>query len=362
MQHLQRAFNFSPGPATLPDAVIHTLHAELTNWNNSGASVLETSHRNPVFAECIESTLTLCREVLNIPAEYKVWLMPGGGRNQFALIPLNLRAQGASADYIETGLWSTLALKEAQRTGMARVAASSAEGGFRTIPGFESWDLDPQAAYCHMVSNETVHGVEFSEAPKVDVPLIADMSSNIFSQPMDVSQYDMIYAATQKNMGIAGLSFMVMHEALLDQCLDALPSLHSYPEHHASKGMLQTPPTLAWRVTELVLGWLKSQGGLQQIEQRNSYKSSRLYERIDASDFYNAPVEAPYRSRMNALFFLHNDSLTSAFLEGAEAHGMIGLKGHHKTGGIRASLYNALPIEAVDRLIAYMDEFEKQHG
>jgi phosphoserine aminotransferase len=301
-------------------------------------------------------------ELLNIPANYKVLFLQGGATAQFAMIPLNLLAGKQTANYVMTGAWSKKAIKEAKKYCQVNIAASSEQDNFTSIPALNTWEVDQQAAYLHYTPNETIHGVEFHEVPEVgQLPLVVDMSSNILSKQIDVNQYGLIYAGSQKNMGPAGLTVVIVREDLLGSADAKTPSVFEYSEQIASDSMLNTPATYNWYLVGLVLQWLKRQGGLSAIEQINSRKSTKLYQAIDESSLYSNPVNTNCRSRMNIPFILGDASLNSAFLQQAQENGFEALKGHRAVGGMRASIYNAMPEQGVDALIQFMAEFERTH-
>jgi phosphoserine aminotransferase len=357
-----RPFNFSPGPATLPTEVLEQVREELLSWQGSGASVMEISHRSKSFETCAAEAEADLRELLAIPAHYMVLFMQGGATGQFSLVPMNIAPVGAVADYINTGHWSSRAAGEAQRYCRVHIAADSAAGGYRDVPPPQSWSLTANAAYVHYVPNETIGGVEFPFVPEVAAPLVADMSSTILSRPLDVSRYALIYAGAQKNIGPAGLCVVIIREDLLDRARPDTPGVFQYRRISDSHSMLNTPPTFAWYVAGLVLKWLKRQGGLERMAERNRRKAQRLYRAIDDSGFYRNSVAPPCRSWMNVPFTLPRPELDSSFVEEAARAGLINLRGHRSVGGMRASLYNAMPPEGVDALVAYMDDFARRHA
>lgn len=358
-----RPFNFSPGPAALPEAVLEQAREELLDYRGMGHSVLEMSHRSPEFIDLAARAEADFRQLLGIGADYHVLFLQGGATQQFALAPMNLAAADATADYIHTGSWGTKAIAEAERLLNVNVAASSAASNFACIPPVDEWRLTPGAAYCHLTSNETIGGVQFHEVPDTgDTPLVADMSSEILSRPLDVSRYGMIYAGAQKNIGPAGLVVVVIRSDLAGRARPGTPALFDYAVQADNDSMFNTPPTFAWYLAGLVFDWVKGQGGVDEMQRRSHRKAGRLYAALEASNFYRAPVATPDRSLMNVPFTLADDSLDGAFLAGAEARGLLGLKGHRSVGGMRASLYNAVPEEAVDALVAFMREFEAEKG
>lgn len=360
---MRSLFNFSAGPATLPEEVLQQAQQEMLDWQGSGMSIMEMSHRGKDYMGVQAEAEADLRELLDIPEGYRVLFLAGGATLQFAALALNLLPEGGSADYVDTGTWSAKAIEEARRLGRVNVAASSKADNYSRIPERGDWQLDPAAAYVHICSNETIGGVEFHDVPDVgSVPLVADMSSSFLSRPVDVSRYGMIYGGAQKNIGPAGLSIVIIREALLGKARSTTPSVLDYRLQADNDSMLNTPPTYAIYLAGLVFQWLKRQGGLAGIEQRNIGKARLLYDTIDASDFYRNPVRPADRSRMNVPFVLADASLDKAFLEGARAHRIDGIKGHRSIGGMRASIYNAMPLEGVQALVEYMREFERTRG
>jgi phosphoserine aminotransferase len=347
----------------LPETVLRQPAAEMLDWHGSGMSVMEMSHRGKEFISIHAQAEADLRELLAIPAAYKVLFMQGGAIAENAIVPMNLLRGHASADYIDTGEWSKKSIKEAKKYAKVNVAASAADSGYTTIPDRQTWKLDPDAAYVHICSNETIGGVEYHYTPDVGgVPLVADMSSDILSRPVDVSRYGLIYGGAQKNIGPAGLTIVIVREDLLGQALPATPSAFDYKTVADNDSMYNTPPTYAIYIAGLVFKWLQAQGGLAAMEARNRAKAALLYDYLDTTAFYRAPVARDCRSLMNVPFKLRDDTLDAAFLKGAEARGMVQLKGHRSVGGMRASIYNAMPLEGVMALVAYMKEFEAQHG
>jgi len=364
---MTRAFNFCAGPAALPEAVLQQAQADLVDWQGRGCSVMEMSHRGKDFVGIAEQAEQDLRDLLAVPANYKVLFLQGGATLQFAQIPMNLLRGKASADYVCTGVWSEKAIAEARRFGGVNVVASDEANNFTRVPDFASWQLDPNAAYLHYTPNETIHGVEFDFIPQVgssgkEVPLVADYSSSILSEPLDVSKFGLIYAGAQKNIGPAGIVVVIVREDLLGQVLPGTPTLLDYAVAAKNGSMYNTPPTFSWYLAGLVFQWLKAQGGLAAMAELNARKATKLYAAIDASDFYGNPVALPNRSRMNVPFTLADASLEKTFLAEADQRGLINLAGHRSVGGMRASLYNAVPEAGVDALIAFMADFEKRHG
>lgn len=352
-------FNFSAGPAVLPKEVLVRAQAEMLNWHGSGMSVMEMSHRGKEFLSILSKAESDLRTLLNIPAEYKVLFLQGGAVAENYMIPLNL-LNGQSADYAVTGSWSQRSVKEASAIGLINTAAKSEP--FTYVPAFDTWQLDNSAAYVHICTNETINGVEYDGLPNTNgVPIVADMSSHILSKPIDVTEYGVIYGGAQKNIGPAGLCLVVVREDLLDRASAQTPSVFHWKTQADNQSMINTPPTYAIYIAGLVFEWLLAKGGLAAIEQMNIAKSALLYDYIDSTDFYSNPVAIKNRSRMNVPFVLHDESLNATFLAGAESQGLLQLKGHRSVGGMRASIYNAMPLAGVKALIAYMKEFEKSH-
>ena len=360
---MARKFNFSAGPAMLPTAVIERAQQEMLDWNGSGMSTMEMSHRGKEYMSIAAKAEADLRDVMAIPDNYKVLFLQGGASSQFAAIPLNLLGDKQSADYLNTGMWSKKAIAEAKRYCTVNIAADTSEGGFTTVPTQAELKLNPEAAYVHYTPNETIGGVEFDYIPDTgDVPLIADMSSTILSRPIDVSKFGMIYAGAQKNIGPAGLTIVIIRDDLLGKASANVPTMFNYATHADNDSMYNTPPTYAWYMAGLVFEWIKEQGGLEAMGEVNKRKADKLYAAIDASDFYGSPVAINGRSWMNVPFTLADADLDAAFLAGASAKGLVTLKGHRSVGGMRASIYNAMPEEGVDALVAFMKEFEAANG
>ena len=347
----------------LPRPVLEQAREELLDWHGSGMSVMEMSHRGKEFLSIAEQAEADLRELLAIPDNYRVLFLQGGATSQFAMVPLNLLRGKQQADYINTGAWSKKAIAEAGRYCEVNVAASAEDSRFTTIPAFESWQLNPDAAYVHYTPNETIGGVEFHRVPDIgDVPLVADMSSTILSRPIDVSRYGVIYAGAQKNIGPAGLTVVIVRDDLIGDTLAGTPSMYDYKLHADNGSMLNTPPTYAWYLAGLVFGWLQQQGGLGVMAEINRRKSGELYAAIAGSGFYNSPVDVDCQSWMNVPFTLADAGLDSEFLAQAKTAGLLNLKGHRSVGGMRASIYNAMPEAGVAALIGFMGEFERTHG
>jgi phosphoserine aminotransferase len=361
---VSRLWNFSAGPAALPQPVLERAQRELLDWNGCGASVMELSHRGKQFMGLAQQAEADLRELLAIPENFAVLFLQGGATQHFAQIPMNLAGEGDSADYIVTGHWSEKAVSEAAPYVKVNVAASSKAEQFRRTPPCDTWQLNPRAAYVHYTPNETIHGVEFHDIPNVDeVPLVADMSSDILSGPIDVSKFGLIYAGAQKNIGPSGLVVMIIRRDLLDRATRPMARIFRYADHAANDSMLNTPNTWGWYLAGLTFQWLKEQGGLAVMSERNQAKADLLYGAIDGSGgYYRNPVEHASRSRMNVPFTLHDGALDADFLKESEAAGLLALKGHKAVGGMRASIYNAVPLEAVQALVTFMGDFAKRHG
>ena len=361
---MARVFNFSAGPAVLPEAVLEQAKQELTDWQGSGMSVMEMSHRGKEFMSIAEKAEAGLRELMAIPGNYKVLFLQGGASSQFAMVPLNLLGEKKTADYIHTGHWSKKAIAEGKRFCQVNVAASTEEQGYTDIPEFNHWQLNTDAAYVHYTPNETIAGVEFHWIPETgEVPLVADMSSTILSRPLDVSRYGVIYAGAQKNIGPAGLTIVIVRDDLLDKARTETPAMMRYRTHADSESMYNTPPTFAWYMAGLVFDWIKRQGGLTAIAEISQRKSDKLYRFVDQSDgFYVNRVNPKCRSWMNVPFQLHDDGLDVEFLKQAAEKKLLQLKGHRSVGGMRASIYNAMPEAGVDTLVEFMQEFKKRNG
>jgi phosphoserine aminotransferase len=360
---MSRAYNFSAGPAALPEAVLRRAQAEMLEWGKARASVMEVSHRGKDFIALAQKSETDLRKLLNIPGNYKVLFLQGGATQHFAQIPMNIARREQSADYVITGHWGEKAAKEAKPLVNVKIAANGEAGNFTAIPARSEWKLDPNAAYVHYTPNETIHGVEFQTIPDVgDVPLVADMSSDILSRPIDVSKFGIVYAGAQKNIGASGLVVLIVRDDLIARSPKDIPKIFNYAEHAANESMLNTPNTFGWYLAGLVFEWLLEQGGLDAIGARNRAKADLLYGYIDGSGFYKNPVEKSARSWMNVPFTLPREELDAPFLKEAEAAGLMALKGHRAVGGMRASIYNALPLEGVQALVDFMKDFAKKNG
>lgn len=358
---MTKIYNFSAGPAVLPKPVLEQAQAEMLNWHGTGMSVMEMSHRGRDFTHIIEKAEADLRTLLNIPHNYKVLFLQGGAIAENAMIPLNLLA-GSAADYAITGAWSKRSVEDARAYGTVHVVANSEAEKFTSVPDFSTWKLNKDAAYVHICTNETMHGVEFDGLPDAgDVPIVADMSSHILSRDIDISKYGVIYAGAQKNIGPAGLCIVIVREDLLNRASPLTPAVFNWKIQAENQSMINTPPTYSIYIAGLVFEWLLAQGGLIAMEQKNIAKANLLYDYIDSTDFYRNPVKVENRSRMNIPFVLHDERLNDAFLQGAESHGLLQLKGHRMVGGMRASIYNAMPIEGVQKLVSYMQTFAQAH-
>jgi len=368
MEALSRVFNFSAGPAVLPEEVLRQAAAEMLDWHGSGMSVMEMSHRGKEFTGIIAQAEADLRELLVVPANYKILFMQGGAIAENAIIPMNLLGARKVADYVVTGSWSVKSFKEAKKYCTPHLAAGALQGPFLAVPPAPTFDLSADPAYLFICTNETIDGVEFHELPDMralgrpDLPLVADLSSHILSRPIDVSRYGLIFGGAQKNIGPAGLTLVIVRDDLLDRALPICPSAFEFKTVAEHGSMYNTPPTYAIYIAGLVFQWLKRQGGLSAMEARNIAKAELLYGYLDSTDFYQTHVEKAFRSRMNVPFFLRDESLNEDFLSGAKAAGLLQLKGHKSVGGMRASIYNAMPIEGVQALVTYLKEFERTHG
>jgi phosphoserine aminotransferase len=359
---MTRVHNFSAGPAALPLEVLEQIKADIPDWNGSGMSVMEVSHRGKDFVALAARCEANLRSLLEIPEDYSVLWVQGGATLQMSMAPMNLAAEGAIADYVQTGSWGKKAAGEARKFCTVNLAADSSDENFTYIPDEADWGRSDDAAFLHITSNETISGVEFHYVPQSDVPIVADMSSTILSRPIDVSRYGVIYAGAQKNIGPAGITLVIVRNDLLEPKRQNLPHLLMWKSYAESDSMTNTPPTFAWYVADLVIQYLLERGGLEAMALTNQRKSRKLYAAIDASDFYSNPVREDCRSWMNVPFVLEDAELDSVFLKEASAAGLTNLKGHRSVGGMRASIYNAVPEAAVDALIGFMAEFERRNG
>jgi phosphoserine aminotransferase len=358
-----RVFNFSAGPAVLPEEVLRQAQEEMLDWHGSGMSVMEMSHRGKEFMSIAAAAESDLRELLAVPPGYKVLFLQGGATTQFAMVPMNLLRGRAVADYIHTGEWAKKAIAEAKKFCSVNLAASAEDRKFTYAPPPSTWKRSPQAAYVHYTGNETIGGVEFHWIPDTgDVPLVCDLSSSLLSRPLDVSRFGLIYAGAQKNIGPAGLTIVIVREDLVGHAPASTPSMLDYKIQADNESMYNTPPTYALYVAGLVFQWLKRRGGLAEMEKANIAKAKLIYDVLDASRFYHSPVAKEDRSRMNVPFTLADAGLDEEFLKQAKQRGLIQLKGHRSVGGMRASIYNAMPIEGVRALVEFMQEFERRHG
>lgn len=360
---VQRVYNFSSGPAMLPEPALAAARDEMLSWHGRGYSIMEISHRSAEFVAILEEAEALLRQLLGIPGNYCVLFLQGGAHMQFAMVPLNLLGPKFHADYLLTGIWAQKAAAEARRFCNVGVAADNSADGHRALPAQDELKLDPAAAYVHYCSNETINGLEFSYVPQTgSVPLVADMSSHFLSRPIDVARFGLIYAGAQKNFGPAGLTVVIVRDDLIGHCSPRWPTVLDYKSHADEKSMYNTPPTYTIYLANLVLRWLREQGGVAAMEQRNLEKASMLYDAIDHSGFYVNRVDKRDRSRMNVPFTLADSRLDAAFLEESNSLGLTHLKGHRFVGGMRASIYNAMPLAGVHALVGFMREFEARHG
>jgi phosphoserine aminotransferase len=360
---MARIFNFSAGPAVMPEAVLAQARDEMLDWHGSGMSIMEMSHRGKEFISVASAAEADLRALLAIPDNYKVLFLQGGAQAQFALVPMNLLGTKKGADYIDTGQWSKKAVQEAKRYCTPNVAASSEGQRYTCIPERSQWRLDPDAAYVHYTSNETIGGVQFHWVPDTgNVPLVCDMSSDILSRPLDISKFGLIYAGAQKNIGPAGLTLVIVRDDLLGRAMPITPGVFDYKAQAEAESMLNTPATFGIYLAGLTFKWLAAQGGLAAMEKRNIEKAGMVYELLDQTEFYRCPVRREDRSRMNIAFTLRDAKLDEAFLKEAKAQGLSELKGHRSVGGMRASIYNAMPVAGVKALVDFMRDFEKRHG
>jgi len=358
-----RVFNFSAGPAVLPEPVLEQAAAEMLDWHGTGMSVMEMSHRGKAFVGIAAKAEADLRTLLAIPADYKVLFLQGGAIAENAIVPMNLIGARKIADYVNTGEWSKRSIKEAKKYCTVNIAASAEDEGFTYVPPQSTWKLSDDPAYVHVCTNETIGGVEYQWTPDTgEIPLVADASSHILSRVIDVAKYGVIYGGAQKNAGPAGLTLVIVRGDLLERALPITPSAFHWKEQAAADSMVNTPPTYAIYIAGLVFEWLLAQGGVAAIEQKNIAKARLLYDYLDTTRFYTSPARKADRSRMNVRFHLRDESLDEAFLKGAKAAGMDQLKGHRAVGGMRASIYNAMPIEGVRALVDYMRAFEQRHG
>ena len=359
---MTQAYNFSAGPAMLPKEVLLKIQEELIEYENSKASVMEISHRGVDFMEAAQKSEKDLRELLKIPDHYKVLFLQGGASAQFSMVPINLLRGGSKANYANTGHWSVKAIAEAKRYCEVNVCTDSTENNFTNIDDFQNWDIDEAASYLHYTPNETIAGLEFDYIPDVSMPIAADMSSTILSREIDVSKYGIIYAGAQKNIGPSGLTIVIVRDDLIGHAVNGQPKLFDYATQATNDSMFNTPATFPWYVAGRVFEWVKEKGGLSAMQTINKAKAESLYSAIDNSDFYSNPVSMKYRSWMNVPFLLADEKLNSKFLERSKDSGLLALKGHRSVGGMRASIYNAMPQEGVDALVSFMNDFEKDFG
>lgn len=358
---MTKSINFGAGPSALPRSTLDTIHKELFNWQNTGLSILETGHRTPVFNELAEKLEASVRRILKVPNHFAILFLPGGAQVQFAMAVMNLVKGFHTANYVETGHWSALAMKEGQKYIKIHCAASSRSQNFSIIPRVNSWDVVDNAAFLHFTDNETIGGVEFASIPQLsEIPLVSDMSSNIFSRPIDFNYLGCIYACAQKNLGIAGMSLVIVRRDLLDRALPETPSVFHYARQETHKSLYSTPTTFAWYLASLILDWLEKEGGVEHMAKQNLKKSQLLYNYIDSSEFYCNSIETNCRSRMNVPFRLINSELEMDFFKEAKEQGLFNLPGHRTVGGARASLYNAISVKDVELLIEFMKYFATQ--
>lgn len=356
---MSRVYNFSAGPAILPEEVLKIAADQMLEYKTSGQSVMEMSHRSKEYKEIIDSCESSLREVMNIPNNYKVLFLQGGASSQFAMVPLNLMSKNKKADYILTGQWATKAFKEAKRYGSCHIVASSEDKTFSYIPKLDKSMFDPEADYVHICENNTIYGTHYSKLPDVgDVTLISDMSSCILSEPVDVSKYGVIYAGAQKNMGPAGLTVVIIREDLIGNAMEICPTMFNYKTHSDNDSMFNTPPTYGIYILGLVLNWIKTKGGLEAMKKINEKKASTIYNFLDNSSMFKATVQGDDRSIMNIPFVTGNDELDAKFVSEAKKEGFINVKGHRSVGGMRASIYNAMPLEGCQKLVDFMKKFE----
>ena len=359
---MSQTYNFSAGPAALPSAVLRQIQDELLDYGNAKASVMEISHRGADFMALAQKSEQDLRDLMRIPDNYKVLFLQGGASAQFSMVPINLLRGKTRADYAHTGHWSQKAITEASRYCDVNIVTNSTDNKFTDIEDFANWQLDSDAAYLHYTPNETIAGLEFDYVPEVEVPLVADMSSTILSRPIDVSKFGVIYAGAQKNIGPAGIAVVIVREDLIGQVLPKQPILFDYATQANNDSMYNTPSTFPWYAAGRVFEWLKAQGGVEAMAKINQAKAQTLYQAIDGSDFYSNPVAPRYRSWMNVPFILADESLNARFLEQSFEAGLLALKGHKSVGGMRASIYNSMPMAGVQALVDFMTDFEQTHG
>lgn len=357
----ERIYNFSAGPATLPYSVLQEAAKDIVNFHDKGIGLIEISHRSKEFMAVAQKTEDLIRELMNVPTNYKVLFLQGGASSQFFMVPMNLLQKDQKATYLNTGVWSKKAIKEAKLFGQIEVAFSSEEGGFKRVPKDSEYQVDKASQYLYFVTNNTIYGTQFQKMPDKDAMLIADMSSDILSRSVDVSRFGLIFAGAQKNMGPAGVTVVIIRDDLLDRVSSQVPTMLQYKTHAEKDSMFNTPPCFSIYCVGLVMRWLKELGGVPVMEKRNAEKAALLYSAIDATDFYRGHAEKDSRSAMNVAFNLPSPELEAKFIKEATAIGLEGLKGHRSVGGCRASIYNAFPKEGVEKLVAFMDDFANKN-
>jgi phosphoserine aminotransferase len=357
-----RVRNFCAGPATIPDPVLEEVKSELLDWGSSGMSIMEMSHRSSIFNEVAFNAKNDFIELLKVPQDYDVLFLQGGATHQFSMVPMNFSSINQSADYLLSGTWSKLAISEASKLSNINIVASSEENNFSHVPDIKLWNLDSKAKYFHYAPNETIQGVALHKAPEINSSIVADMSSVILSEPIDISKFSLIYAGAQKNIGPAGLTMVIINKEMFEKENNNIPDILRYSKHSESNSMLNTPPTFAWYLAGKIFKWLKKEGGLDAMKVRNNLKAKTLYSFLDNSSFFSNSIKTENRSIMNVTFQLYSKELDSLFLEQAEERGLMNLKGHRSLGGMRASIYNAMPIEGVHDLIEFMKEFEAKNG
>jgi phosphoserine aminotransferase len=357
-----KVYNFSAGPATLPAEVMKQIKEEFLDYRNTGCGLIELSHRGPQFSEIMDQIDSNIRELMNIGDDYSIMFIQGGASMQFAMIPMNLMQPGGFAEYADTGTWSNKAIKEAELFGEVKTVASSKSSNYDRIPEIRHWHPDSKASYLHITTNNTIAGTQYHSFPDVDVPLIADMSSDIMSRVIDINSFGMIYAGAQKNLGPSGVALVIIRKDLAERVSATVPTMLKYKTYIEKNSMFNTPPTFPIYAMNLVMEWLKRKGGILEVEEINDAKSEAIYELIDGTEFYSCPVEPASRSRMNIVFRLPSEDLEAKFLKEAADNGLVGLKGHRSVGGIRASIYNSMPIKGVETLVDFMNDFEQDNG
>jgi len=357
-----KVYNFSAGPAKLPEEVMEQANSEFLNYGGSGSGLMELSHRGPEFTNIIERVELNIRKLMNISDDYAICFVQGGASMQFCMLPMNLMQVGGFAEYADTGTWSAKAIKEAKLFGDVKVIASSKDSNYSMIPLIRHWSPDPSASYLHITSNNTVVGTQYHAFPITEAPLIADMSSDIMSRVIDVNDFGMIYAGAQKNLGPSGVALVIIRKDLVERVSSTVPSMLQYQSYIANQSMYNTPPTFSIYILNLVMEWLEGKGGVSSISAINDAKSEAVYELIDRTEYYRSPIEPSNRSKMNIVFRLPSEKLEAKFIKDAKAVGLVGLKGHRLVGGIRASIYNAMPMKGIEALVDFMNDFESKNG